>query len=112
MIKSILIAFIILAIVILAGLVLRINMKDMTGYSVKEIELTTDCLKNKAVLYGNNNYNTQLQLSIFGSYKNKITFIDCSKTTCNKATFPTWIINNKEYQGVYSLKKLKELSNC
>ncbi|GAI66250.1 unnamed protein product, partial [marine sediment metagenome] len=54
---------------------------------------------------------------ILGDYADYFEIIDCSTNIdeCRKYEItgvPTWIINEKKYPGVQSIKQLKELTGC
>jgi len=57
------------------------------------------------------------QKAMFGEYFGLLKSVDCAddRSTCEDAGVryvPTWIINGKPYEGVQTLEKLAELTDC
>lgn len=77
-----------------------------------------ECIGSKSILY------TQLgchacetQEDLFGKNYQYLNVIDCwyNHQPCidsNITATPTWIIENKKYEGVQTIDKLKELTGC
>jgi len=79
-------------------------------------EKTARCIASKSQLYVSKTCShCAEQKQILGDYFNYFNIIDCLEEIekCeNILAVPTWIINNKQYTGVKSLKELKRLTNC
>lgn len=82
-----------------------------------------DIEKNVAVCIGKNSVlytqagcsHCGVQKQMFGENLKYLTLIDCTETPeeCLEISkIPTWIIDGKEYVGVQSIEKLKELTGC
>lgn len=76
------------------------------------------CIGDKSILYvqlGCSHCQTQEEM--FGENVQYLTIIDCfyEYEKCeNKeiTSTPTWVINHKNYEGVLSIDKLRELTKC
>ena len=103
-----------MAIIILA--IISISYFSLTKSTPETDEEIIKCIGEKATLY------TQLgcahcktQEELFGENIKYITVIDCfyEREKCGKITAtPTWVINGKEYLGLKSIDKLREITNC
>ncbi|MFH1503311.1 MAG: hypothetical protein ABIE36_01485 [Candidatus Diapherotrites archaeon] len=74
------------------------------------------CIGENSVLYTRLGCHfCEVQEDILGENYQYLNVIDCffeeSKCTSIKET-PTWIINNKKYEGVKSIENLQELTGC
>jgi hypothetical protein len=102
---------IIIAVIIIAFFALK------KGPSETDSE-TAKCIGSKSTLY------VQLgcshckdQEDMFGNNFQYLDTIDCfyQREKCTNENItgtPTWIVKGKEYQGVQSIEKLKELTGC
>ena len=74
------------------------------------------CIGQNSILYVQSGCpHCEKQLELFGDNKKYLNIIDCidSPEKCqNIIGVPTWIINGKQYSGVQSIEKLKELTGC
>lgn len=77
------------------------------------------CLTEKgAKFYGTSWCNhCKTQKELFGDSMQYVDYVECTQKqqTCAAAgirAYPTWIINDKVYEGVQQLDKLKELAEC
>lgn len=76
------------------------------------------CIASKSVLYTSTGCShCENQKEILGKSIGYFKNIDCLKEPdkCEQANihaYPTWIINEKKYEGAQSIKKLTELSGC
>jgi flagellar basal body-associated protein FliL len=76
------------------------------------------CIGEKSILYvqlGCSHCQTQEEM--FGENVQYLTIVDCFyeyEKCANKniASTPTWIINHRNYEGVLSIDKLRELTKC
>ncbi len=74
----------------------------------------TKCIGEKSYLFISNNSQSYRQILVFENV-NDLNIIDCDMAPydCNEIKkYPTWIINNKVYEGYHSLNSLKKLTNC
>lgn len=105
----------IITILIILGVIIFSILIINKPYS-KTSEKTAKCIGKNAILYIQLGCHAcQIQENIFGKNYDYLNVVDCfyerDKCTEIKAT-PTWIINKKEYRGVQSIEKLKELTGC
>ncbi len=102
------------------GIVVFILVFAIVWYSLPKdsdssIELAK-CIGEKSTLYvqyGCPHCRTQEEL--FGEDVNYLNIVDCyyERDKCpNIQATPTWVIDGKQYLGVQSLDKLKELTGC
>ena len=75
------------------------------------------CIGSKAVHFSQSGCQFCIkQENMFGKYKKLLTIIDCTKVNwCLDAgieSTPTWQIENKTFEGVYSIDELKEMIGC
>jgi hypothetical protein len=100
---------IILCVIVIAFLVLR------KGSPVTDEEISK-CIGENSVLYTRLGCHfCQVQEEVFGENYQYLTTIDCfyQQNECvDIAVTPTWVIKGKEYEGVQSFEKLKELTGC
>ncbi len=81
-------------------------------------EKTMKCIASKAVLYSSSTCgHCKTQKEILGNYFSLFKNIDCfyEIEKCNEAdisSYPTWVIDGKQYTGVKSIQKLAELTWC
>lgn len=81
-------------------------------------EITMKCIASQSVLYSSPTCShCQKQKEILGEYFSLFKTINCfsEPEKCNEAgiqVYPTWVINEKQYAGVKSVKELAELTNC
>lgn len=90
-------------------------------FSLTKSPLETDkeivqCIGKKATLYSQLGCpHCKTQEELFGENIKYIEVVDCfyKKEKCEGITAtPSWKINGKEYIGVRSIDKLRELTNC
>ena len=99
----------------------KLSQRSESGY----LENFAQCLTQKGIkLYGSTqDAYTQKQKAIFGRAVNYLTYIECIEPESKDLlfecqieeikTFPTWEFPDKERKsGIFSLKELKELSDC
>ncbi len=93
----------------------------ITYFKNPQIEIdeeTLKCIASKAHLYASSSCShCEQQKEILGEYVNLFNITNCLQDTefcssLNIRAVPTWIIQDKEYLGVKSLKELKELAGC
>ncbi len=136
-VKKRFIIILIIGIVLLLGfyLITR-SISNLTGFSITstitgasvqstgERDILAKCLTEKGIkMYGTYKCgycNSQKQM--FSESFQYIDYIECDSagenaapSTCQEAgvnAYPTWIINNKKYEGEQSLNKLKQISEC
>jgi hypothetical protein len=105
----ILTVIIILAIIALAFLLLDRDRPETT-------EEITRCIGENSVLYSRLGCHfCEVQEEIFGENYQYLTVVDCffDQNKCTEITgTPTWIINNKKYEGVQSIETLQTLTGC
>ena len=75
------------------------------------------CIGSRAVLFSQSGcVHCLIQLELFGDKQNLLTIVDCVKVDwCLDAGIeatPTWQIENKTFEGVYSIDELKEMTGC
>jgi len=81
-------------------------------------EETMKCIASKTTLYLLKTCShCSSQKEILGDYVNLFNIVDCTEnqTECiaqGIKSVPTWIINRQKYSNVFSIKQLKELTNC
>ena len=79
---------------------------------------TAKCIAEKSVVYTQTGCShCETQKEILGDYYNLFTEINClnEPEKCSEAGItgtPTWIINGKKFEGVQTIKKLKESTGC
>ncbi len=101
--------------IIILGIIL-ISFFSLTKPSPETDEEIVQCIGEQATLYtqlGCSHCKTQEEL--FGENIKYIEMVDCFYETekCEGIlATPTWIIKEKQYTGVKSINKLKELTNC
>ncbi|MEN7981844.1 MAG: hypothetical protein ABFQ65_00155 [Nanoarchaeota archaeon] len=107
--KSVLTLIIIFGIILLSFAILNKPHPDIE----KE---TAQCIGQNSVLYIQLGCHAcETQEKMFGNNYQHLNVVDCffEKEKCQNIKYtPTWIINNKKYQGVQDIDKLKELTNC
>jgi hypothetical protein len=100
---------IILAIAALAFILLNRNRPETTEEIAK-------CIGENSVLYSRLGCHAcEIQKDMFAENYQYLTVIDCffeSGKCTDIAATPTWVINNKKYEGVQSIEKLQELTGC
>lgn len=102
---------IILAVIIIAFFALRKPSPQTDSETAK-------CIGSKSTLYtqlGCSHCKTQEEM--FGENYQYLRTVDCfyNREECTKGNItgtPTWIIKGKEYVGVQTIDKLKELTGC
>ena len=101
---------IIIFVVILLSTIILIKPASKTSEEVVK------CIGKNSKLYVQLGCNAcKKQEEIFGENKKYLEIIDCwfERDKCSKIThIPTWVINEKEYVGLQSIEKLKELTGC
>jgi len=108
--------YLILTVIIVIIITSIYILKNPNGETIEE--KTVKCIAEKSVIYSSLNCGAcKTQKQIFGAHYNLINEIDCfyESQKCKDAGIsgtPTWIINNKQYQGVQSIQRLKELTGC
>lgn len=74
------------------------------------------CIGKNSVIYAQLGCRAcKIQKDIFGENYKYLNAVDCfyEGDKCNEIKFtPTWIINDKLYEGVQTIEKLKELTGC
>ena len=89
--------------------------KSMQNHTKKEEIL---CIASKSEIYISRTCSAcAYQKSLIGDYIRYFNMIDCMTETQKCAEneimhVPSWIINGTKYEGVQSIEKLKELTNC
>lgn len=77
---------------------------------------TSKCIGGKSLLYIKTGCShCKVQEDLFGENFKYLNVRNCADTPekCTEITaVPTWIINEKEYFGIQSIDKLKELTGC
>ena len=100
---------IILGVIILSIIILNKS-------SQKTSEEIAKCIGQKSQLYVQLGCNAcKKQEELFGENSKYLNIIDCwfEQEKCSIITHtPTWIIKEKKYIGVQSIKKLQELTGC
>lgn len=110
--KYVLIGLILITLGII-GFIFILNL-DLTNYSLDQIK----CLADKSLLYSSSICShCIIQNKELGKYRDIFKTIECDNniSICvenNITGTPTWIINNKTYNGVHSIKQLIFISNC
>jgi hypothetical protein len=105
---------IIMSIIILA--IILISFFSLRKPAPETDEEIIQCIGEKSTLYvqlGCSHCKTQEEL--FGENLKYINLVDCFYETekCEEIlATPTWMIKGKQYTGVKSIDKLKELTNC
>ena len=104
-------------IIILSILLIYIGYKRQS--SPGEYDDFAKCLtENNATMYGTEwCSHCKAQKALFGKSFKYVNYVDCDKydTECLKAGingYPTWKINEKDYQGEQSLERLSALTGC
>ncbi len=102
-------SLIILAIIVLAFLILNSKKNETTEEIAK-------CIGSKSVLYTQLGcHYCKIQEEMFGENYQYLNVVDCwfEEDKCTEITStPTWIIKNKEHEGVQTIEELKELTGC
>jgi len=79
-------------------------------------EEISKCIGENSVLYTRLGCHfCQVQEEVFGENYQYLTTIDCfyNQEECTDISgTPTWVIKGKKYEGVQSIKQLKELTGC
>ncbi len=81
-------------------------------------EETMKCIASKAVIYSQSGCgHCENQKAILGNYYGLFTDINClnERDKCAEAGItatPTWVIDNKRYEGTKSTQELKNLTGC
>lgn len=81
-------------------------------------EKTIACIaKNSKLIVSKTCSHCATQLSIIKDYKDEfnITYIDKDPSVLNKYNLkgvPSWIVNEKVYEGVKTIEELKEITKC
>lgn len=79
-------------------------------------ESIAKCIGENSVLYVQLGCShCEKQKDLFGESAEYLNIIDCyySPILCeNISATPTWIINNSEYKGTYSIEDLQSLTGC
>lgn len=110
--NTIILICIILGIILVVSLIFYIKNSDGID------ENTIKCIAEKSELYVSKTCShCEQQKEILRDYLNLFNMIDCidNSKECqenNILRIPAWIINNKQYTGVKSLKELKKLTGC
>lgn len=97
-------------------LILVILISGCNGNSIDE--KLTKCISEKSVIYISNGcIACAKQESLFGENFKELNVIDCAieSEKCREIDItkvPTWLINEKKYEGVQSIEELKELTGC
>ncbi|MFC1648149.1 hypothetical protein ACFL1B_01690, partial [Nanoarchaeota archaeon] len=56
---------------------------------------------------------TQEQLEMFGNSVEYLDYVECTANNCEHIEgYPTWMIGNREEQGLQSIKRLQKLTGC
>ena len=88
----------------------------VTNIANEVSENVAKCIGQNSILYVQSGCpHCEKQLELFGDNRKYLNIIDCidSPEKCqNIIGVPTWIINGKQYSGVQSIEKLKELTGC
>ena len=100
---------IIVAVIILAIVLINASKNGVS----KE---TAMCIANNSILYVQFGCHAcEIQEDMFGENYQYLNVIDCwfERDKCEGIIYtPTWIINEKKYDEVQSIQKLKELTGC
>jgi hypothetical protein len=112
-------AIVLFIFVLIASITLE-QVNNITGATIFNKEkLKIKCLtKNNVELYGTEYCSScEIQKNMFGENFKYLNYIDCSKNleNCKEiglTEYPTWIINNQQFNGIYSLDELIEFSGC
>ena len=122
------IAVIIAIILVIAGFVVAIKFNIIPEKKYGPYDSFIICLKSSdAKMYGD--YTSRESLMQMGLFKESLELFEKSGiyTECNPygpnpnlkkcqeagmRTYPTWIINNKRYEGIQGLNKLSESTGC
>jgi glutaredoxin len=79
-------------------------------------EATMKCIASKAILYSQTDCShCKQQKQILGEYLALFNVIECDKEPLKCLEIrgtPTWRINEKNYEGVKSIKELSEIAGC
>ena len=107
--KSWITPIIIIAIVSLAFFVISKNKNETPDEIAK-------CIGKNSILYIQLGCSAcKTQENLFGESYQYLTKVDCwfERDKCTEIQkTPTWIIKGEKYEGVQSIEKLKELTNC
>ncbi|MEK6913721.1 MAG: hypothetical protein AABW47_03565 [Nanoarchaeota archaeon] len=107
--KSWITPIIIIAIVSLAFFVISKNKNETPDDIAK-------CIGKNSILYIQLGCSAcKTQENLFGESYQYLTKVDCwfERDKCTEIQkTPTWIIKGEKYEGVQSIEKLKELTNC
>jgi hypothetical protein len=86
--------------------------------SDKLTEESAKCIAAKSVIYSQIGCSHCLeQKKLLGNFTSLFNIIECdnSPEKCSEAEIirtPTWVINRGKYEGLQTIKKLKELTGC
>lgn len=79
-------------------------------------EELVECIANNSILYIQKGcHYCEIQEQKFGKDKDLLNIVDCfyEENKClNITATPTWIINGKMYEGVFSIEELKDMTGC
>jgi len=108
--KERLITFIIILFVIILAIIILVKNPPETDEEISK------CIGKNSVLYTRLGYHfCKVQENLFGENYQYLNVVDCffEGGKCGDLiSTPTWIIKGKEYGGVQSFEKLKELTGC
>lgn len=99
-------------------LVLIISFFLLKKSSPETTEEIAKCIGKNSILYVQLGcIHCENQKELFGESVKYLEIVDCwfEKEKCNTneiTATPTWIINNKKYEEVQSIKKLQKLTGC
>jgi len=108
--KNILVNILIIVLVLIIALLILKKPASETEEGIAK------CISGNSILYIQEGCShCEIQKNLFGNYSDYLTIVDCTKNPekCLEiSATPTWIINQKQYRGVQSIQKLKELTSC
>ncbi|MFZ5955431.1 MAG: hypothetical protein ACOYT4_03320 [Nanoarchaeota archaeon] len=105
---------IVLIIVIMGAVILIYNLKSVNGVEEKDVM----CISNNSQLFVLKTCShCAKQKEILGDYLKYFNMTDCIENPkeCNDYNIthvPSWVINGQKYEGIQTLKQLKELAGC
>ena len=122
------ISVIIAVVIIVVGFILALNFGVIPKKEYGPYDSFVICLKaSGAKFYGDYaDANTLKQMSLFGDslyvLEKSGVYIECNRyganpkiADCKEANlkvYPTWIIDNKKYDGIQGFNKLEEVTSC
>ena len=104
-------ALIIIAIIVLIYFIKNYNSEELT-------ESQARCISEKSIVYSQTGcHHCIAQKKKLGNFTSFFNIIECDKEPekCSEVGIrytPTWIINQKKYEGLQTIKQLKELTGC